>query len=88
MSKAKFPTLLSKKATMMLGLTRYDLMVFGISLMMSSWIGVKGLTAWITNIVILIVFRNIRTRLPKGIFQHLFDSKRLEWSYKIQEIKK
>jgi hypothetical protein len=80
---SSFPTMLNNKATMLGSLTRYDLVVLGVSHLLLSWMKVTGVYSLIINISILIFLKVIKKHFQTGFFKFLNDDQKFDWSYKI-----
>lgn len=79
MGSPTFPTLLTKKATLMGSLTRYDLATLGGSYLVLSWMKVSGLYALAINALLLLIIKLAKKWLRPGFFVHLLDSDVSEW---------
>ena len=86
MNQHAFPALLVKRATFFGGLTRYDLAIFGGGLIVSSWLKVGGLFSLGVNIALLIAFKMVRQKLPRGFFLHLREARELNWNHQLKEL--
>lgn len=84
MSKATFPTLLTKKATMLASLTRFDLGVLGSSYLILSWMKVSGIYSVIVNAVLLLLLKVCQKRFMSGFFRFLNEERCLKWAYKLE----
>lgn len=83
MSKARFPTLLKSKATIMGSLTRFDLVILGGCYLVLSWMKVSGLLSLGINAFVFLLLKLIDRNLPKGFFQGLRSDRWLKWSYQV-----
>lgn len=56
----------------MLGsLTRYDLVVIGVSYLILSWMKVSGIYSLLINAILLLILKLIKGKVPRGFFQNL-----------------
>ena len=88
MGYSRFPTLLSRRPTMMAGLTRYDLCALGGTWLVLSHVGVSASGIILISIALLTALRLMRKFLPAGFFLHLADPVQLRWSESFKEVKK
>ena len=78
---SNFPTLLTRQATLIGSLTRYDLALLGVSYLTLSWLQVSGAYSIGINLILLITFKFIQRRLQVGFFRFLLTKRCLEWRY-------
>jgi len=81
-----FPTLLNKKAKILAGMNRMDLMFLGGGYLLLSWLRVSGILSLILNALLLLVVKLVTRKLPKGFVRELFASRKFLWGYKIGEL--
>ncbi len=86
MSRNRYPKLLLNKATILVSLTRYDLVVIGCSYLVLSWMRASGSTTLIINVGLLVLISSLKGRIPKGFFSHINDQKLNEWGNKLSSI--
>lgn len=83
MSRNCYPTLLNKKATMLGSLTRYDLVIIGVSYLILSWMKVSGLYSLVINALILVLIKFAKGKFQIGFFrningEYLIESKNIQ----------
>lgn len=83
MSKAIFPTMLTKKATLLSRLTRVDLLVVGVTYMGLSLIKVSGTLSLFIIVLILVLLKFFQKNFNKGFFRFLGSEKLLPWRYRL-----
>ena len=87
MKKATFPTLLHKKAKIMAGLTRVDLIILGISYFLMSAIHISGIFQVISMALLLFILKYMQKIINPGFFRFLWPKRQISWAYKIGDDK-
>ena len=78
--KASYPSLLSKKATLIGNLTRTDLLVLGMSYLVLSWMKVSGLLSLLLIVFVLGVLVLIKKYVMPGFFSQLIWKRSFDWT--------
>ena len=79
-----FPTLLNKRAKILAGLNRTDMMFLGGGYLLLSIFKVSGITGLILNALVLLVVKLVSRKLPRGFVKELMAPQKLEWGYKME----
>lgn len=74
-----YPTLLNKRARIFADFNRSDLVVLGISFLVSSQFNMGGILSLILMMTTLFLFKSLTARLPRKFFKLLMTSKSLPW---------
>ena len=85
MNNSSFPTLLNRKAKIIAGMNRIDLMVMGGGYLILSWLKVSGIPGLIIIVSILFIFKLATKHLPKGFMKEINAPKKIKWSYKLED---
>ena len=83
MQDLSFPTLLNKKAQILMSLNRMDLSVLAGCLILTSITRIDGLWALSLAILAVVVSKLFQRKMPRGFLNHLRAISYLEWSYKL-----
>ena len=83
MQDLSFPTLLNKKAQILMSLNRMDLIILGGCLLFTSITRIDGLWALSIAVSAVVISKLFQRKMPRGFLNHLRVISYFKWSYKL-----
>ena len=85
MSKATFPTQLTSKARILIGLTRLELLFLAITYFVLALFQISGILQLLILAGGLLIFKYMERKLPHGFLRFIHAKRKLNWSYKLEQ---
>ena len=87
MTNTTYPTLLNKRARIFASLNRVDLIILGITYLVSSKLDYSGIEILLISLFFLIINKYLMSRLERSFLKGLSRTKVIDWSGAIGRLK-